>query len=309
MQYPPNKTVSVLTLARGREAHLRNLVLGLTQQSVQPDELIIGVMQDDVYEDLPSSSFPVRQLKIAGDDLPLARARNTVANAAKGETLIFLDVDCIPNPDLVENYARYATPDAGLIMGDVIYLPADAAKDGWTYVQFDTVGEPHADRPGPPDEGMKPCEDYRCFWSLNFALHRRTWDTSGGFDERFTGYGGEDTDFGRTLAEREIPIQWAHGCRAYHQYHPHCMPPIHHIPAILRNAEVFAQKWGHRTMEHWLTSFRMMGLIEDRDGALVQVREPEEADYVLCRQQEHMPYASSVRVQEQLEKLSAVAAQ
>ncbi|WP_409241961.1 glycosyltransferase family 2 protein, partial [Caballeronia sp. INML3] len=33
------------------------------------------------------------------------------------------------------------------------------------------------------------------FWSLNFACHLNTFEQIGGFDDAYTGYGGEDTDF------------------------------------------------------------------------------------------------------------------
>lgn len=272
------------------------MILGLTRQNHPPVELIIGVMQDAPYEDLPATDFPIRQIHIKGEELPLSKARNTVARAARAEVLAFVDVDCIPGPDMTQVYGILAQPGQGLLMGEVMYLPSGATTDDWSYDGFDQIAERHSDRPGPPKDALAPCNDYRCFWSLNFAMHRLDWDRSGGFDEDFTGYGGEDTDFGRTLNAAGIRINWVRGARVYHQYHPHCMPPIHHIPAILRNTEVFAAKWGHRTMEHWLSGFRMMGLIDEVDGALVQVRDPDEADFELCRQQEHMPYANTARV-------------
>ncbi|WP_281983539.1 galactosyltransferase-related protein [Thalassorhabdomicrobium marinisediminis] len=306
---PKQQTVSALTLARGREAHLRNVILGLTRQTRQPDELVIGVMQDRLYDDLPDTDFPIRQIRIDGKELPLSRARNAVAEAAAGDCLVFLDVDCIPGPELVADYAGYAIPGHGLIMGEVNYLPAGAATEGWTYADFDAVAERHSDRQGPPAEGLKRCEDYRCFWSLNFAIHRADWDRTDGFDEAFTGYGGEDTDFGRQLDHLGVPIYWAKGAKVYHQHHPHCMPPIHHVPSILRNTEVFAAKWGHRTMEHWLTAFRIMGLIEEVDGTLRQIREPDAADFALCEQQSHMPYANTARVLRHLKATAQVAAE
>ena len=121
---PENTTVSALTLARGRAAHLRNVILGLTRQTRQPDELVIGVMQDRLYDDLPQTDFPIRQVQVTGSELPLSRARNTVAAEATGDCLVFLDVDCIPAPELIADYMGYAVPGNGLIMGEVNYLPA-----------------------------------------------------------------------------------------------------------------------------------------------------------------------------------------
>ncbi|WP_371158202.1 glycosyltransferase family 2 protein [Jannaschia sp. 2305UL9-9] len=307
---PPS--VSVLTLARGRDAHLRNVILGLTRQSVPPCELIIGVMQDAPYDDLPDTDFPITQIHVTADELPLARARNTVGAAARGEVLVFLDVDCIPHPDLVHDYAAQTRKGDGLTMGEIMYLPAGAAAPGWTIDGFDAVAVRHSDRQGPPAEARKRCEDYRCFWSLTFAMHRDDWAASGGFDERFEGYGGEDTDFGRTLQDKGIPIWWVRGARAYHQHHAHCMPPIHHIPAILRNTEIFARKWGHRTMEHWLHGFRMMGLIENGPDGLRILREPGPEDFALCEQRADMPYAATgpvIRFLEERERRAARTAQ
>lgn len=284
---------SVLTLARGRDAHLRNVVLGLTRQSHPPAELVIGVMQEAAYADLPQAPFPIRQIHVVADALPLARARNAVAAAAKGDILVFLDVDCIPHPGLVGDYARLTRRGDGLTMGEVLYLPAGATGPGWTCAAFDAVAVRHSDRQGPPEADRGSCGDYRCFWSLSFAMHRDDWAASGGFDERFEGYGGEDTDFGRTLQARGIPIWWVRGARAYHQHHAHCMPPIHHIPSILRNTEIFAAKWGHRTMEHWLHGFRMMGLIENCRSGLRILRQPGPEDFALCAQRSDMPYAAT----------------
>lgn len=296
---PPNEirlSVSVLTLARGRDEHLYNLVLGLNAQTQPPSELIIAVMQDRCYESLPATKFPVHQIHVPGDELPLAAARNRVAAAAIGDVLAFVDVDCIPAPSLVADYAKVTEEGMGLVMGEVLYLPSKAVAKGLDFVTFDILGQRHAERAGPPNDPLGACEDYRCFWSLNFSMHRDDWALSGGFDPAYTGYGGEDTDFGRTLHELGIKIWWAKGARVYHQHHNHCMPPIQHIPAILRNTEIFARKWGHRTMEHWLRAFRLMGLIDDNEGNLRIVREPQAADYDLCRQEVHMPYAHSGRV-------------
>ena len=268
--------VSVLTIAAGRDAHLRNVIRGLQAQDTPPRELVIGVMQDLPYRGLPDTDFPVRQIMVPriGGELPLAAARNRAADAASGDVLAFVDVDCIPHPWLVDDYAAAATRGHGLVMGEVLYLPANATRGGLDYAGFDARGVRHSDRQGPPAQGFRRCEDYRCFWSLNFAMHRSDWDRSGGFHEGYVGYGGEDTDFGRLLDDKGIPIWWMRGARVYHQHHPHFMPPIHQVPSVLRNAELFRARWGHRTMEHWLHGFRMLGLIAHEGRHLRFLRAP-----------------------------------
>lgn len=288
--------ISALTIAAGRAEHLKNVVAGFEAQTVRPDELIIGVMQDEDYTDLPETSFPVRQIRVTGEELPLAAARNAVAEACSGDLLIFADVDCIPQPNLVFDYLGHQARRSGLLMGEVGYLPGGATDAGLDFARFEEIAVRHSDRQAPPSEGIRRCEDYRCFWSLNFAMDRTSWQASGGFDERYVGYGGEDTDFGRTLDARAIPIFWVKGAKVYHQYHPHCMPPIHQVASVVRNAELFAQKWGHRTMEHWLYAFRLLGLIENSRNGIRILREPSEADFALCNQMADMPYANTRRV-------------
>ncbi len=289
-------SVSVVTLAGGRPDHLRNLVIGLTRQTQPPVELIVAVIQDGAY-DLPDAPFAIRQLMIAGGDLPLATARNAAAGAAKGDALIFLDMDCIPTPTLVADYARRLAELDGLLMGEVMYLPGGATAGTWDSAGFADVAVRHSDRRGPPAEGIELCNDYRCFWSLNFAMRRDTFLRVGGFHEGYRGYGGEDTDFGKVLDTAGVPIAWIRGGLAHHQYHPHHMPPVHHIDSVVRNAELFETRWGYRTMGHWLYAFRLMGLVDDAEGAPIRIlRRPNADDFALTGQQSHQPYANTASV-------------
>lgn len=294
-------TVSVLTIARGRDAHLANLVLGLSRQEAPPLELVVGVMDERRYEGLPDAPFPIRQIHIPGEPPRLAAARNAAAAAAIGDDLVFLDVDCIPAPSLTRDYATALAWIDGLLMGEVRYLPAGANAPGWSFADFAEVAEKHCDRQGPPASAeLEACHDYRCFWSLNFAMRRATFARLGGFDESYVGYGGEDTDFGRVVATAQVPILWRRGALAFHQHHVHYMPPVHHIRTVLANAQNFRRKWGEFTMGHWIHCFELMGLVW-REGTTYRiVREPVEADFALCRQHGTQPYASSAWVAQKL---------
>ena len=297
--------ISVCTIGAGRAGHLDLLVRGLRASQREPDELVIGVMQDELYE-LPETSFPIRQIFVPGEGLPLARARNQAAEAAKGDMLVFLDIDCIPAPDLIGDYEDRIDV-GGILMGEVRYLPDAATDEGIDWNRFDAISVEHSERAGPPVEPLGPCHDYRCFWSLNFALSREDWARVGGFDESYDGYGGEDTDFARMADAAGLHFWWTRGARAYHQYHPHHMPPVHHLDSVIANAERFREKWGHHTMAHWLRCFRLMGLAAPVDGRWVRLRDTREDDLALTRQQEGQPYASSAVILEQLEAREAAA--
>lgn len=301
------ETVSVVTLAGGRPEHLANMVRGLTRQRLPPAELIVALMQEDIFA-LPPAPFPIWQIRVGCGGLPLAAARNAAARRAASNALVFLDMDCIPAPDLLADYVAGLSRLDGLLMGEVMYLPGGASAPGWSWEGFEAVAVRHSDRRGPPPSGIEICADYRCFWSLNFAMRRDTFLGAGGFDERYIGYGGEDTDFGKTLDAASIAIAWLKGGLAYHQHHPHHMPPVHHLDSVVRNAQVFETKWGYRTMGHWLHAFRLMGLIDDTPGRPIRIlRRPSAEDLVLTGQGRDQPYSNTTRVIRLLEQRQALA--
>ena len=107
-----------------------------------------------------------------------------------------------------------------------------------------------------------------------------------------------------------IAIAWAKGARAYHQYHPHHMPPVHHVESVVRNAQLFEAKWGYRTMGHWLHAFRLMDLIDDAPGRPIRIlRTPDQDDLALTGQQSHQPYANTATIMRLLEARQKQAAQ
>ena len=149
------KSLSVATLVRGRVDHLANVILGLCRQSKPPMELIVAAMDDEPYEDLPDAPFPIRRMRVPGHQLPLAAARNAAAKAARGDGLVFLDVDCIPHPRLCADYAKHLSVTDGLLMGEVLYLPGGSNAEGWTFEAFEDVAVKHSDRQGPPRKARR----------------------------------------------------------------------------------------------------------------------------------------------------------
>lgn len=211
-----------------------------------------------------------------GADHNLSRARNQVAQTAldKGaELLIFLDADCIPGPSLVSGYVDAAHHWPGdVLCGPVTYLDAPGTS-GYELEELVALTNPHPARPNPP-AGQTRCgtnEEWNLFWSLSFALSAQTWHDSGGFDEGYFGYGGEDTDFAYRLRAQGKTLRWVGGAHAYHQWHPVSSPPVEHLGDILANATRFHSIWGTWPMEGWLTAFAELGLVEYRDGAWVRL--------------------------------------
>lgn len=278
---PDGPSASVLTLVRGRADRLRNLMSGLARQSVRPRELVIAWMQPERTLDLPDPGCPVRHRHVEGEPMPLAAARNRAAEAATGDLLVFLDVDCIPSPSLVAAYRRAAAQAEGLFLGEVLYLPPGldpgTASDDTALAR---LGRTHPARPPVPPEGLRPEPNPGQLWGLSFALPSRRWHAVGGMDETYVGYGGEETDLAARLAASGLPTFWVGGARAYHQHHPVHVPPLQHFDAILANATRFRGTHGRWCMTYWLGQFRTAGLIAwDDDARAIRVlRRPDASE-------------------------------
>jgi GT2 family glycosyltransferase len=215
--------------------------------------------------------------------MPLAAARNRAAEAATGDLLIFLDVDCIPSADLVADLTSAVSEHDGLVCCEIRYLPAGAVADGWTAQGLDRLGRPHPVRTFPA-RGVAPAEKPGLFWSLAFAVRAVTFDRLGGFDEGFDGYGAEDTDLAFRAAGLGIPVLFTAGPRAWHQHHPACDPPLQHFSDIVRSARRFHERHGLWPMEGWLAAFAARGLIAwDRDDRLDVLRAPTPEEIAAAR--------------------------
>ncbi|ETA04951.1 glycosyl transferase [Gordonia alkanivorans CGMCC 6845] len=272
-----SETVAVITIVSGRHRHLRRQLEAFEYSTVRPAVHVIVAMNDAGIDTVVTESappgHPMRVVHI-GDEpgtLPLAHARNTGARTAieAGATLlVFLDVDCIPGPVMIERYLRScaATPELRLLYcGPVTYLPHD--QPTFDPRELHRFLDPHPARPAPGPCQTQLSSAMTLFWSLSFAVHVSDWLEIGGFHTGYRGYGGEDTDFSMCAARNGFRIAWVGAADAYHQYHPVSNPPVEHLEDILRNARTFHRRWGSWPMEGWLDGFAQMGLIRYDDTA------------------------------------------
>jgi GT2 family glycosyltransferase len=260
--------LAVVTVVRGRHRHLEHQHESLARGSRRPDSVVVVAMGDE------GVGAVVRRGELADrcslvelpcdDRLPLARARNlgaATALEAGAELLVFLDVDCLASGELLAGYEHAAAlRRSQLLCGPVAYLPK--LPDGVPAYGEEQLAaaEPHPVRPAPAAGELLGADDLRLFWSLSFAVDAAGWRRIGGFDESYTGYGGEDTDFGQRAAQVGVRMWWVGGAVAYHQWHPVSDPPVEHLQDIVRNANLFHRRWGWFPMEGWLTAFEREGL-------------------------------------------------
>lgn len=273
--------ISVLTIVRNRSAHLEQLVEGLRRSDRRPDELVVVDMSDEPVTVGPTS-FPVRIERFETVGLPLAAARNRAAALANHDMLVFLDVDCIPLRDCVGLLAKTLTEHDSLLCADIRYLGPDDARGSWEETDLLKRGRAHPVRMF-PTQGLREETNAGLFWSLAFALRRSTFTALGGFDEGFTGYGAEDTDFGFRAAAAGLKLLFVGEAIACHQYHDSYEPPVQHVADIVRNARVFQARWERWPMEGWLVDFERLGLVRWEENALDLLRLPTACEMAAAR--------------------------
>jgi glycosyltransferase involved in cell wall biosynthesis len=274
--------LSVLTIVKDRPGHLAQLIEGLRRSRVPALELIIVDMGSRVPFVVKNMPFPVHVLRLDQAGMPLAAARNAAARAASGETLLFLDVDCIPMKALTGSIAALAGDYDALICAEVLYLGPEDARSDWDEGDLKTRATGHPVRRFPA-HGFRVEENAGLFWSLVFAIRRARFSALGGFDEAFTGYGAEDTDFGFRAKQARLPLLFMGGAGAFHQYHAIFDPPLQHLADIVRNARLFYERWKFWPMEDWLAAFERMGLIARAGDTITLLRQPRNDETVQAR--------------------------
>ena len=253
---------ALITTVRGRHRHLRAQQNALARLEPVPDQRIVVAIDDPGVARIVRSQATVVAVPTGHTGLPIAAARNAGAAAAisaGAELLVFLDVDCLPGPRLLHHYLAAAQAgEPALLCGPVAYLPAPPAEG---YDLNRLADHPfHPGRPAPAAGQRQTGGDHRLFWSLSFAIAAADWSRVGGFCELYQGYGGEDTDFAMLARQAGLGLTWVGGAAAYHQWHPVGSPPVGHLTDIVRNAALFAKRWGWWPMGGWFTEFEALGL-------------------------------------------------
>ncbi|GAA5225638.1 glycosyltransferase family 2 protein [Paeniglutamicibacter antarcticus] len=254
---------SVLVIAHGRAGHLRQLLAGAERSAELPCEVVLVYMDEPDPEQV-SCSLPLRIHHVSSrpeeTGLPLARARNAAAALASCPNLVFLDVDCIASATLFTALVDAIETDPVLAMAQPRYLraPLETGASINDFALMEASLAHHA-RKNLAEGGAG--SRHEMFWSLGFSIKAELFAQLGGFDEGYTGYGGEDTDFAFRARAAGVPMVFV-AEPLFHQHHGVHKPPFNHFEAIVANARLFHGRWGTWPMEGWLGAFASAGLLE-----------------------------------------------
>ena len=175
-------------------------------RTLQGQRLPSGFEIEIIVVDDGSNDGSANRIKaVVGKDITLLRlsknsgraiARNNGAAAARGETLLFMDCDCLPvSDDLIIEHMRAWAADVVATIGPVV-----GNGDGFWHRYQVTASERRARQHA---SGINFSGS-----SQNLMVKRTAFDACGGFDSNYCTYGFEDRDLQIRIA-RYGRIVWA----------------------------------------------------------------------------------------------------
>jgi glycosyltransferase involved in cell wall biosynthesis len=139
-----------------------------------------------------------------------ALARNVGAFAARAPVIVFLDDDVIPDADLLAiHLAHHAQGERIAVLGDYEVVRHDdslCTLGVWSWWEDTYHRRASAWQP----------QGYRDFCTGNVSVRKEDFANVGGFDQDFTGYGGEDYEIGYRLLRAGVRFVPDRRVRARH---------------------------------------------------------------------------------------------
>jgi GT2 family glycosyltransferase len=255
-------TISVVVSAYERPTHLRLNLLGLSQQTVQPDEIVIaddgsgGDVRSVIERFASESKMRLVHVWQPHEDYRLARSRNNAIRAAQADYLAFLDQDCVPRADFLA--AHVSERQQGVFrVGSCVFLDqARTAQLKEEHILSGRFEELLHDEDMRKLRKVQRRDNFYAFfrkhlWPIkfkpklrggNFSIHKADLEKVNGFDENYIGWGQEDDDLGRRLYLAGLRGESiVASAIAFHLHHP---PPSDATPRWRdgRNVQYFLRK-------------------------------------------------------------------
>lgn len=215
--------VSVVVAHYRQPDELARTLAALRRQDHPADRLQI-IVADDGSPEPPEVPDGVELVRQADEGFRLAAVRNLGVRRARGDVLVFLDADTAPEPAFVRELTRLPA-----LAPDCVTVGRRRHAD-LRGVDIDRLAESAAERALPEpawltdayrrSDDLLRADDrsYRHVIGAVIACSRTMFDATGGFDESFTAYGGEDWEWtyrawlqGAVLAHVPQAIAWHDG--------------------------------------------------------------------------------------------------
>lgn len=175
----------------------------LRVQTVTPCEVI--VVGQDRYGQIQSDELVL--FVETPHPISAAAAYNLGARTAQGDILLFVDADCVAEPDLIEQHLAQRALGYRAVGG--AYAPATPSF----WARCDHVSSFMFYLPQAP-AGARPY-----LLNGNLSIDAQLFAQLGGFDEGYPGAGGEDVEFGLRLQQAGV-TQYFHPAAVVHHHSP-----------------------------------------------------------------------------------------
>lgn len=196
---PPREVVTVIIPARNEARRIARAILAVQGQAAEA-EIEILVADDGSDDDTAVRSIQAGAtvLRIEGGGNP-AIARNQAARQARGSILLFLDADCVPQPQWLARHLQAQAAGAGIV-GGALALPAGL---GWS-ARADYYASAYHVHPGRKG-GVVPNHP-----PANLSVRRSIFAATSGFTEQFPiADGHEELAWQAVARQAGWPIQFA----------------------------------------------------------------------------------------------------
>jgi glycosyltransferase involved in cell wall biosynthesis len=238
---------SVIVTTYNRPDALRAVLEGLAAQTCRDFECIVADdgsgAETSAVVDAMSGRFPTGRLKHVWQEhvgFRAAAIRNRAIEASGGHWIICLDGDCVPRPRFIEGHLRAArasaiTRGSRLLCSEVLTRETLAGGAGLHRLTDSELRELHAkcqiNRIDAAAGGWRDAvrslmgalrlEGWQSVRTCNMLAPREAIVAAGGFDERYTGWGYEDSDLVVRLMRRGLHIRRGLADTAVlHLWHP-----------------------------------------------------------------------------------------
>ena len=231
--FTPTLPVSVIIPYYQTPAETLARTLAALEGQTYPRELFEVVIVDDgsepPLERPPSSPLDVRVVRQERRGFGAPRARNAGAQAASHDILLFLDSDVLAEAGWMADHARWhhAVSDA-LTLGFYANVPVSDIDPETIRRRPGTLKHLFSDRRKDPPwieshvtrtKNLTSRADdlFRVVCSGNLGVSRSFYELTGGFNESFTRWGMEDTEFGYRAYTRGGLLVPVYDALAWHQ--------------------------------------------------------------------------------------------
>ena len=204
---------SIIIPVRNQKDTLLATLNSLKSQIKKPRVFEIVICDDDSTDGTGDAvkklRFPIF-FKYFINTPALGRAANRDQGVARsvGKRMIFIDGDMIPDENFIAGMIDDGDMDS-VKLGRVL-PPPDEKLNGLEKYLYSRGRYTYKD-----DGAVLPG---RLFTSNNFCISRNNYAKIGGFDPKFTGWGGEDIDFGLRLEKSGIQLKNAPKAITYHHH-------------------------------------------------------------------------------------------